>query len=614
MTDIKDAAEALDLGPKKRGGKNKLFLIISGGVLLAALAVSAVLLLGAGPSDDNAERVIEFGTVMSGVSVGGIDISGMTREEALSATADIPIQLLAEVNFTLDINGEEMTYSAQDFALYTDYETVIEQAISYGRAGSFEERLAAANAARENGVDFAVDVLVDEAGLKTALATLKSEMDTPPIDATVTFAPWGYTATENADGTVTYTPYAPDLETMKAICTAYSKGKEYDGYPEFVRLADEERPIALRYQYWNEDHYQEDYIPEDWNIARFIYTEEVDGLIVDTDAIFDAVVSQVGSDAYETIVPPVEVTPATVTLETIKSQTQMISSWTSSYREHYGTSRNYNVAMIAALLNGAVIDPGELWSVNDTVGPRNATTARTYGWREAAGLENGGTTPQYGGGVCQLGSTVYNAAIRSGLDWKVRGEHVHHSIISGYVPLGMDSTLDSPHGNYPGKDLKLENVTQNTFYLVTYVNPTAKNVTVEVYGVPLTDASGQQIILDYSWENLGRYGSPSSGVQEVSEGFECPDGTIISSNPAIGPTSYKFADPIRGTIVQTYQITYALDGTQIGDPVEYEYHRYPVINGITYVLSAPAPSESVGTTESPPAETTVTAPAEPETD
>ena len=189
MTEFKDVTETMDIGPKKRIGKNKLFLIISGGVLVLALIVCAIVLL-AGASGDT-ERVIELGTVMDGVSVGGIDISGMTRDEALTATSGLEAQLFAQVNFTVDVNGTEMNFTAQDFALQTDYEAVINGAIAYGRTGTFDERLAAANAAKESPVDFPVTVSVDETGLKTALTALKAQLDTEPVDATATFAAWG---------------------------------------------------------------------------------------------------------------------------------------------------------------------------------------------------------------------------------------------------------------------------------------------------------------------------------------------------------------------------------------------------------------------------------------
>jgi Uncharacterized vancomycin resistance protein len=565
MTDIKDTGEALGQGPKKSIGKNKLFLIISGCALVVVLAVAAVLLFTGG-SAGTTERVVEFGTVMQGVSVGGIDISGMTKGEALAATADLSNQLLSQVNFDVDIDGEVMTFTAQEFALYTDYEAVIEKAVAYGRAGTFDERLAAANAAKESSVDFPVDILVDEAGLKTALASFKSEMDTPPLDAAAIFAPWGYAETQNADGTVTHTVFEPTLEERIDIVKAYANRDEYGGFPAFVRIAEANMPNALRYEYYENDEFVEDYRPRDADISHFFYTDAVDGLVVDTGAIFDAVVSQVASDTYETIVAPVTVTPAAVTIEDMKSRTQLIASWSSSYSEHSSYNRNYNVAMMSSIINGAVLEPGQTFSVNGTAGPREAGTA--FGWRKAAGLYNGGTTQQYGGGVCQLGSTIYNACIRSGVTIV---EFSHHTIPSAYIPIGLDATLSTPT-----PDLVLGNDTESAFYIVSYVNPIERNVTVEVYGVPLTDASGQQILLTYDSERTGRYGSP--GVKRVTVPYnsEAPDGHRVTSE-------YRFSSPRSGTTALAYQITMTLDGTEISRVQYGDTIKYPPFVGYTYV-------------------------------
>ncbi len=588
MADYKNV-EILDIGSKKSVGKNKLFLIISGSALLLALVVCTVLLLTGASLEDTMERVVEYGTVMKGVTVGGIDISGMTPDEARAATASLPEQMLGQINFDVDINGEIKQFTAQQFALYTDYDDAIEKAIAYGRTGTFDERLDAANAASASGIDFPVEVYVDEAGLKTSLEALKSELDTPAINAKAEFAPWGYTETQNDDGTMTYTPYTPQLEEIKEICDTYAHGKEYEKFPEgLVRIPDADMPNALRYEYWNDrkkgdDKYEEKSIQRDANISRFIYTQEVDGLIVYTDSIYDEVILQVNSDTYETIVAKVDFTPAEITLEDVKNETQLIASWTSSFGggSHYNYARNYNVAMMSSRLHGSEIKPGGEWSVNDTAGLRNASTAKTYGWQKAAGIENGGYSPQYGGGVCQLGSTVFNSAIRSGL---TIAKQWHHSIPSDYVPIGLDATLDSG-----GKDLKLKNETEKEFYLVSYIDPIERCVTVEFYGVPLTDSTGRQIIKKYTSKQTGRYGEPVSGVVPVPEGYVCPDNTIISADPAIGVTAYEYAKNRQGTYAKSYVTTYALDGTQIGETQDFDSWKYPMINGTTYVLAAPAP-------------------------
>jgi hypothetical protein len=98
----------------KKAGKNAVFLIITGGVLVTALVVCAILLLGNAGSADETQRVIELGTAVQGVTVGGIDISGMTKEEALAATQGLPAQMLEKVSFNVDVEGEQKALTAAD--------------------------------------------------------------------------------------------------------------------------------------------------------------------------------------------------------------------------------------------------------------------------------------------------------------------------------------------------------------------------------------------------------------------------------------------------------------------------------------------------------------------
>ena len=575
-------ADRQSVGSNKKG--LKIFLISSAGVLVAALAIMAVLLLGDKTvTEDRVVRVMEYGTVLKGVSINGIDLSGMTADEARAATAEVETQMLAQAVFNLDVNGTVVMRTSQDFQLYTDYADVITNAVEFGHTGSFEDRLQAANEARDTGMDFPVNVLFDEAKLSTALATLKTELDTEPIDATATFMPWGYTL--DADGNAV--PWQPDV---KAMADAQSKGNEYE-QPNLVRIPDAEKPLALRYQYWDNDEYVKDYIPRDWNIARFMYTPEVTGIVVNTQAIYDQIVSQVQSGSYTTITVPVEVTEPQVKLADIKSSTILISSWSSSFGggSHYGTSRNWNVSRMSSFINGGVILPGEQWTVNTVAGPRNSTTAKSVGWKEAAGIENGGYTAQVGGGVCQLGSTVYNAAIRAGV---TIASSTHHTIPSDYIPLGLDATLSTPK-----PDLVLKNDNTMPVYIVSYVNPKDRNVTVEIYGQQPVDPTYGAVIYDFTSNNKGtRYGTPTPKTITSEVPITAPDGTVVNaSNP-----KYEYAKSRKGTSIQTYKHIYSLDGKELCDPIAFEKHNYPVINGTIYVYSPPV----VVTPTPPPSEPT----------
>jgi hypothetical protein len=248
---------------------------------------------------------------------------------------------------------------------------------------------------------------------------------------------------------------------------------------------------------------------------------------------------------------------------------------------------------MSSFINSAVIQPGEQWSVNKTAGPRNSTTAREIGWKKAAGLELGGTTPQYGGGVCQLGSTTYNAALRANL---TIAEFSHHSIPSDYIPKGLDATLSTPK-----PDLILQNDNTMPVYLVSYVDPKKETVTVEVYGqLPVDPTYGENIIYDFKSENVRRYGSPGSIT--LFNQSKTPDGKTLSpSHPTI-----EFASPRAGTKADVYKhILSSTDGKDLCDPILYEVANYSPIQGRVYSYwpeSGPPVEETVPVDNQPPAE------------
>ena len=538
----------------KKKWKNKhLFLVVSACVLLIALTISAVLILG------NGENVIDYGTVMNGVTVNGIDISGMTVEEAKNATADISEDMLSKVQFTLDVEGAIYIYTADDFNISTDYQDVIARAVSYGHSDTSDAGKENADPVGESG-SFDVSLSIDELALKAALTKLKQTIDTLPQDATVAFMPWGYTE----DGTA----YEPD---PKALADAHSVGDDLER-PELVRREETDKQNELRYQFWNEDEYEEGYTFVDADILRFQYTEEEDGLVIDAEFVAEKIQNALKTGDFSTIVVPVEVAEAEVSVEDLKEDTQLIVSWTSSYRGHSNKDRNWNVSRMSSFVNGVEILPGGEWSVNDTAGPRNATTAREIGWKKAAGLYQGATTQQYGGGVCQLGSTTYNAALRADLTIV---EFWHHSDPSGYIPKGLDATLDSG-----GKDLVLRNDGTTPVYLVSYIDPEEETVTVEVYGrLPYNEKYKQHVIYDYTSDNKGtRYGS---GGVHIIEATQTPKGNVLSpERPTI-----VFSSPRRGYKVEVFKHIYALDGTKLENTL-FRISNYKPINGYTYVYPA----------------------------
>ena len=144
-----------------------------------------------------------------------------------------------------------------------------------------------------------------------------------------------------------------------------------------------------------------------------------------------------------------------------------------SYETIYGGDPNriHNVQLVAHLVDGKLIAPGATFSFNGTTGERTAAK----GFLEAPVIVNGELQTGLGGGVCQVSTTVFNAAYEAGLPITAR---TNHALYISHYPLGRDATVD-----FPGIDLKFVNDTPHWLLLRTWVGPSS--LTVGLYGTPV---------------------------------------------------------------------------------------------------------------------------------
>lgn len=142
-----------------------------------------------------------------------------------------------------------------------------------------------------------------------------------------------------------------------------------------------------------------------------------------------------------------------------------------SFSTNYSTSaagRCTNISVAAGLIDGTILYPGDEFSVGQTIGPIDASN----GYQLAGAYENGTTVQAYGGGVCQVSSTLYNAVIRAELEVTQRS---NHSMVVSYVQPSMDAAIA---GDY--KDFKFVNNTDAPVYIEGYTS--GKNVYFNIYG------------------------------------------------------------------------------------------------------------------------------------
>jgi len=101
-------------------------------------------------------------------------------------------------------------------------------------------------------------------------------------------------------------------------------------------------------------------------------------------------------------------------------------------------NRRHNIKVGATAVNGTLVKPGEEFSLLKTLGE----VASTTGYLPELVIKEGKTTPEYGGGLCQIGTTVFRAVVASGLPVTMRQNHSYR--VSYYEPAGTDATIYDP--------------------------------------------------------------------------------------------------------------------------------------------------------------------------
>lgn len=180
--------------------------------------------------------------------------------------------------------------------------------------------------------------------------------------------------------------------------------------------------------------------------------------------------------------------------------------------------RETNIQIGAAELNGTLIPPGKEFSFNRAVGVINAEK----GFVEATVVQNERIGRDIGGGICQVSTTVFRAALTSGMpitEWWPHRYRLGFYELDGWTP-GLDASILQPEGDpFSGGDFKFRNPTDSWMLVESYTNGT--NVYVIIYG----PETGYTVSLD--GPNVMEAIPPTEDLEIVDE--ELPAGTITQT-------------------------------------------------------------------------------------
>lgn len=313
------------------------------------LTVGAALFLAAGAP----ALADETDTISKNVYIGGVNVSGMTEEQATKAVEE-KLGKGTGGNYTVKIGDETTTATEEDFGMEWTNREVVHEAMEVAKGGNLIKQYKDKKDLQVEPKNFEVAYAPNKQAVKTYVEKLAEEYNRDAEEGDITFA---------------------------------------NGYPEV--------------------------------------TGGETGIAVNVDQSVSSIMKALEGDGTELTVVA-EVQKPSVTKEELSQVKDVLGTATTYYGSSY--ERNTNVEVGASKINGTLIMPGETFSVTAAVTPFNADN----GYYPAPSYESGQVVDTYGGGICQVSTTLYNAVLKAEL--QVDERHNHTMLVS-YVDPSKDAAI-----------------------------------------------------------------------------------------------------------------------------------------------------------------------------
>lgn len=407
-------------------------------VLLGIFAFFLILSIAAVGGYATYDNLVNQEEIYSGISINGVDVSGLTGDEALEKVTEEDQDMGGVVN--LYYGDNEFSYSFENLGYNPDYKTAIEEALAYGREGTPGERFRAVTELRNAPLDIKTAQGFEDKKINEALDHIGEVVYVPPKDARFTF------------------------ENGEVIINKEEPGRALD--------RDKTKELMLGFK--------------------------------------------VGDEPIEIPTVPTE---ATIKEDYFASLKGDIGHFSTNYTASV-QNRKDNIKLAASIIDGTLIMPGEQISFNNIIGEISAET----GFKPATVILDGEYETGTGGGICQVSTTLYNAAVRADLQID---ERRNHSRPVNYVGMGLDAAVASGF-----LDLKLT----NTFDFPVYIRAVADNDNIEFTII------GDNEVKDYEIDLISERTGVLENTTKNNYSDELAEGTTKvtqSGNTGYTYTSYK---------------------------------------------------------------------------
>jgi len=538
-------------------------------ILLLVIAIIAMVISLKNTDTDD-------GRILNNVIAAGVNVGGMTPEQAKSALETAVGDTYAVNTMEVVLPDTVLAFKPEDTKVQLNLDAVIQAAYDYGRVGTPDEikRAEAQSLVGQYVIDLLPYLQMNATYIHDTLEEYGETFNSSYLSSS--FSMQGTRPGLTAD---TFDENAPCQTLILKIGTPGRNLDIENIYTEVLKAygnltfrveashAPDEVPDLPDLDAIFEEHCS---TPVDayMDMQTFAVTGEIYGYTFDLDAAKEKLANAEYGDIIE--IPMEYILPEVVSSDLSESLYADVLGM--GQTDHTNNAdRNNNISLACQAINGTILQPGEEFSFNDVVGER--TSAR--GYRKAPAYSSGETVSELGGGICQVSSTLYYSVLLAELDVTARR---NHSYVSSYIDMGMDATV-----SWGGPEFKFRNNTNYPIRIEAEIS--GGKVTIKLLG---TDKRDYYIEMDYE---VAGYLKPETEYKDFKydneEGYA--DGDVIQE----GSTGY---------VVDTYK--HKID-KETGEKLGEEYvtrSSYRPHNEIIARVE-PKPTE-------PPTEPPTTAPTE----
>ena len=431
---------------KKSKKKFIIFAIVIGVLLIIGLFVSTIFAL------------INIGNenIANGVSIMGIDVAGLSKEEAKSKIESI-YNGKKEKDITLKHEEYETTLSPVLMEVDYKIDEAVEKAYSIGKNSNIFVNNYNILFALISKKDISLEMTLNEEVTKQTIEDMNINLPDVVIESSYSVEEDELIITKGKAG------IKVDTDTLLTqVKDRLNDPNSSDDVIDILVINKEPDPIDI--DKIHEEVYkeaQDAYIVED----PFEVHPEVEGIDFDVEAA-----KEILKEDKEEYVIPLIITEPEVTLDELgdKAFPDQLATFTTRY-DVSDVDRTTNLRLACQKINGTVLLAGETFSYNNVVGARTVAA----GYKNAKIYEAGQVVDGLGGGICQISSTLYNAALLANLEIV---ERRNHQFVTSYVPAGRDATVV-----YGSTDFKFKNTRQYPIRIVATAN--AGIATISIYGI-----------------------------------------------------------------------------------------------------------------------------------